>query len=273
MSMSNVLCLGDARCAVGQSYARGLAAAYKSHLTFASLVLELGGPKLSGLVSYDVFVDALESSKAARLAELEQVAKRARGDDIDCDAKVIAAPLGMSWQAIADLARAFDVAVIEQSGGRLETENDLEIEAALFGSGRPILVVPYIHQAPFRLDRVILAWDGSASAARALGDAMPLLAKAKEIHVLCVAKARERGPAEAGASIERHLSRHGLPAEFKLLISDVDPANTLLSYASDLSADLLVMGGYGHSRYRELLMGGVTRAILETMTLPVLMSH
>jgi nucleotide-binding universal stress UspA family protein len=272
-SISNVLCLGDPRCTVAQAYARSLASAFRAHLTFASLVLELGAPNTTEMVSYDIFVSALESSKATKLAELEDVARLARSEDISGEPKVITAPLGTAWQAIADFARAFDLAIIEQSGGTLETDSDLEIEAAVFGSGRPILVVPYIHRAPFKIERLIVAWDGSAGAARAMGDAMPLLARGAEIHILSVAKAPDRKLDESGAAIVRHLSHHGLPAEFKLLISSIDPANTLLSYASDISADLLIMGAYGHSRYREFLLGGVTRSILEAMTLPVFMSH
>ena len=271
--MNNVLCLGDPRCSVAQAYARSLASTFKSRLTFASLVLELGAPNTTEMLSFDIFVSALESSKATKLAELKKVAWLARGEHISAEPKVVTAPLGTAWQAIADLARAFDLAVIEQSGGTLEMDNDLEIEAALFGSGRPILVVPYIHKAPFKLDRLIVAWDGSAGAARAMGDAMPLLAKAEEIHILSVTKAPDRKLDEAGAAIVRHLAHHGLPAEFRLLISGIDAANTLLSYASDNSADLLIMGGYGHSRYREFLLGGVTRSILQAMTLPVFMSH
>ena len=161
---------------IARAYARSLASAFKAHLTFASLVLELGAPNTTEMVSYDIFVSALESSKATKLAELEDVAGFARREDIGTETKVITAPLGTAWQAIADFARAFDLAIIEQSGGTLETDNNLEIEAATFGSGRPILVVPYIHRAPFKIERLIVAWDGSAGAARAVGDAMPLLA-------------------------------------------------------------------------------------------------
>ncbi|MFL5533756.1 MAG: universal stress protein [Gemmatimonadales bacterium] len=133
-----------------------------------------------------------------------------------------------------------------------------------------MLVVPYIHKAPLQLGQVLVAWDGSATAARALGDALPLLAKAKAIQVVSVVDGNA-GP--TGPRIVRHLEQHAITAKFHSLLGADDPTGALLSYAADCCADLLVMGGYGHSRFRELLLGGTTRGILASMTLPVFMSH
>jgi nucleotide-binding universal stress UspA family protein len=147
------------------------------------------------------------------------------------------------------------------------------IETALFGSGRPVLVVPYVHKGPARLDRGLVCWDGSRNAARAAGDAMPFLQRAKSVDVVIVGdqiKSREI----AGADIAQHLARHGVKVEVKELVApDMDAANVILSHAADTSADFLVMGGYGHSRLREFIFGGVTRSVLATMTIPTLMSH
>src|SRR5262249_32763384 len=139
-------------------------------------------------------------------------------------------------------------------------------------SGRPVLVVPYIQKGPLKLDRVLVAWDGSRNAARAIADAMPLLAKAKTVEVVIVGKGKS--DEIPGADIAQHLARHDLKVELKRIVSpESDIASTLLSHIADTAADFIVMGGYGHSRLREFIYGGVTRSILSSMTVPALMSH
>jgi nucleotide-binding universal stress UspA family protein len=151
---------------------------------------------------------------------------------------------------------------------------DLIIEAALFQSGRPVMVVPYIQRAGLKLDRIMVCWDGGRTAARAIGDAVPFLARAKAIDIIIVATEQGRKDELPGADMGQHLARHGVKVEVKRLVAgDTDVPNLLLSHAADSAADLMVMGGYGHSRLREFILGGTTRAILQSMTLPVLMSH
>jgi nucleotide-binding universal stress UspA family protein len=121
---------------------------------------------------------------------------------------------------------------------------------------------------------VLVCWNGSPNAARALGDAMPFLRRAKEVEVTIVLGEHGRSDEIAGADIGEHLARHRLKVEVERLSTiKGDVTDTILSHAADCAADLLVMGGYGHSRLREFILGGVTRGILHTMTLPVLMSH
>jgi nucleotide-binding universal stress UspA family protein len=160
-----------------------------------------------------------------------------------------------------------------------------DLQAALFrplpeevalAVGRPILVIPYAGSWTQIGRRVLVGWDSSREATRAINDAMPLLAGAEAVTVLVVDPAD--GPAGhgevPGADIALHLARHGVKATVESTVSaGIGAGNALLSRASDLEADLLVMGAYGHSRVRELLLGGVTRTILESMTLPVLMAH
>ena len=131
--------------------------------------------------------------------------------------------------------------------------------------------MPYIEKGPLRLETVLIAWDGSAPASRAIRDALPFLLRAKRIEVVTVG---DLGPTLENSShrLSLHLQRHGLRPEFRL-VSGSDVASALLSDAFDASADLLVMGAYGHSRFRELVLGGATHGILESMTLPVFMSH
>ena len=148
------------------------------------------------------------------------------------------------------------------------------VEAALFESGRPVIVVPYIQKAPLKLDRVMVCWDGSRAATRAIGDAMPLLERAGRVEIVIVANERGKQDEIEGADMGQHLARHGLNVDLKrTVIGNIDVADVILSHAADANSDFIVMGGYGHSRLREFVLGGVTRSILRTMTAPVLMSH
>jgi nucleotide-binding universal stress UspA family protein len=149
-------------------------------------------------------------------------------------------------------------------------------EQVTLASGRPILVVPYAGNFPSLGRRVLIGWNASQEAARAVSDAMPLLTAAEIVTVLTV-DPREGPRAHGelpGADISLHLARHGVKAEIeRTVLGDLPVGEVLLSRAADLGADLLVMGAYGHSRARELLLGGATRSLLRSMTLPVLMSH
>jgi nucleotide-binding universal stress UspA family protein len=117
-------------------------------------------------------------------------------------------------------------------------------------------------------------WDGSRNAARALNDAMPFLRRAKAIDVITVGGEKNKADAIQGADIAQHLARHGLNVELRnIAAGDVDVPNLILSDAADHDTDLIVMGGYGHSRLREFVLGGATRGILSSMTVPTLMSH
>ncbi|MFN3447831.1 MAG: universal stress protein [Roseococcus sp.] len=150
------------------------------------------------------------------------------------------------------------------------------VEATLFASGRPLLLVPHAG-APARTGRrVLIGWNASREAARALHDALPLMAGAEAVTVL-VANPEDTPGAhgeQPGADIARHLARHGLPVSVQVVTSpELGAGELLLNAAADLGADLLVMGGYGHSRLREWVLGGATRTLLREATLPVLMSH
>ncbi|PWC36424.1 universal stress protein [Azospirillum sp. TSO35-2] len=165
--------------------------------------------------------------------------------------------------------------------GQPDPERDRDLPVAqpadlLFECGRPMLVVPYAGRFATVGERVLVGWNGSREAARAVGDAMPLLATAKR--VLVMAANPKPGPNGLGdepcADIARHLSRHNCRVEATHIATDVvEPGDTLLNMAADESCDLLVMGAYGRSRLRELVLGGMTRFMLQHMTIPVLMSH
>ena len=137
-----------------------------------------------------------------------------------------------------------------------------------------MIVVPYIQKAPLKLDRVMACWDGSRQAARAIADAMPFLEKAGRVQIVIVSNERGKTDEIEGADMGAHLARHGLKVEVKRIDGvSIDVADALLSHAADSGADFMVMGGYGHSRLREFVLGGVTHTIMRSMTVPVLLSH
>ena len=145
-------------------------------------------------------------------------------------------------------------------------------EHVVMGAGRPVLMGPYAGTFPTLGERAVVAWDESREAAHAVHAAMPLLEAATKVTVLTLnAEDDDDGPAR---QLVEHLSRHGVHAEPSVMRSDdVDVGALLLSRAADLTADLLVMGAYGHSRFREIVLGGATREIFRSMTLPVFMAH
>jgi len=142
-------------------------------------------------------------------------------------------------------------------------------------SGRPVLVIPYAGRYSTVGRRVVIAWKASRESARAAFDALPLLFDADAVHILEVKKrADDASTLAPDTSIATALARHGVKSEVRTSIaSDISVGDEILSRAADLDADLLVMGAYGHSRFRELVFGGVTRHIARHMTLPTLFSH
>lgn len=147
-------------------------------------------------------------------------------------------------------------------------------ESVILGSGRPALVVPYVGWSSGIGDTVAIAWKPTAEAARAVAAAMPMLQRARRVHVLAWGAAQRPAITGPALDFDGYLRLHGVEATWHR--EDEEPAaagDLLLSRAFDLDADLLVMGCYGHSRARELVLGGVSRTVLRSMTLPVLMSH
>jgi nucleotide-binding universal stress UspA family protein len=220
---------------------------------------------------------ALDSWEAERRAEAEQARQAfeqhalAAGVTFDC--RILSDDVEGAAVVFSEIARNYDLSVVAQSDPEDAVPEDLAIEAALFDSGRPLLVVPYIQTNGIALDRVMVCWDGSRNAARAIGDAMPLLRRAKRIDVVTVEQ-HERRQEIRGAQVAEHLSRHKLPVDVKSIVApDSDAASIILSQAADSGTDLIVMGAYGHTRLREFILGGATRDILSSMTVPVLMSH
>lgn len=257
------------------NYAASLAQLFDAHLTGAAFTRDLivPGSVFDGAAAALMETYRQESESAAKAAAA-RFEEKARRDGLSAGSLVLdARALGTS-ELLGRTARRFDLTVIQQSDGESEQDETLLIEAALFGSGRPVLIVPYIHDKPLKLERIMVGWDGSRNAARALNDAMPFLKRAKQIEIVTISPDTKATDNISGADIGHHLSRHGVNVEVRNLMADkIGVSNRMLSHAADHSIDMIVMGGFGHSRLREFVLGGTTREILQSMTVPVLMSH
>jgi len=253
-------------------FALSIAEAFEAHVTAVAFVLQ---PIVAmGSIASDIIDGAVAADERAANAACELFGNAARRRMLSNESQIMTAPLVDAAERFGIIARSFDLSVVAQTDPEKPGAGDLFVESALFASGRPILVVPYIQNTPLKLDRVVCCWDGSRAAARAIADATPFLHNAKNIDVLVVATNKVRSDEIAGADMTQHLARHGFKVNLKqIAAADIGVANAILSYAADTSADLLVMGGYGHSRWREFILGGATRDILSMMTIPTLMSH
>jgi nucleotide-binding universal stress UspA family protein len=249
--------------------------------TFEAHVLGLAfgyEPVIPGAVMGTIPAEFIDMQRAeatgkasAAVARFEEAARRA---GVSYEHRIVNASLSSASDQLGRMARRFDIVVVGQPERDQAVPEEIVDEGALFESGRPVIIVPFIHKGALKLDRVMVCWDGSRAATRAIADALPLMRKAKDVEVLIVGNGRGKSDEVPGADLGQHLARHGLEVDVKRITSpDIDVASAILSYAADSATDFMVMGGYGHSRLREFVLGGVTRGILQSMTVPVLMSH
>jgi nucleotide-binding universal stress UspA family protein len=177
-------------------------------------------------------------------------------------------------RTVTEMARLHDLNILAQPDRSNPSQTDFLSEAVLFGSGRPMLMIPYIHRGTFMSDRVLICWDGGTPAARAVHDAMPFLRKATTIDVVTINGNEDTASEVSLTALITHLARHNLPARPHRITADTSNIhNAILSLAADNDTDLIVMGGYGHSRLREFILGGTTRGMFESLTVPALVSH
>jgi nucleotide-binding universal stress UspA family protein len=185
------------------------------------------------------------------------------------------APAGDAVAAGIRQARYSDLVIVGQpEPGHATAGFVAELaHSILLASGRPVLFVPYIGARTTLGERIVVAWKDTREAARAVADALPLLVRAKSVEVLSILPS-DQADEPGGDRIITYLARHGVIAKRRSEVAeDLSAGELLLSQVSDLSADLIVMGGYSHSRLQERVMGGVTRVMMTSMTVPVLMSH
>ena len=209
----------------------------------------------------------------AALDHFTEVAKR---NQISFESRVDRVQYTAMVEALAAHARYADIVILGQADPDDGSVPLYLPEEVTLASGRPSLIIPYIGAAATLGQRVTLAWDASREAARTVNDALPILKLAQAVNVVTVNPSdKPFGHGEQpGADIALHLARHGVEVEVQRIeLRDIDVPDIILSHVADQSSDLLVMGAYGHSRLRELVLGGVTRAMLHDMTVPVLMAH
>ncbi len=212
--------------------------------------------------------DAIELARAV----VEAFEERAKAAGLNADIRTISGGHETERKLLA-LCRTYDLIVLEQTDPDAKKPADTYLEPILLRSGRPALIVPYFYGKAPSFETITIAWDGSATCARALADAIPLLQRASSVSVVSVLRDQPNDRDEIGARLVQHLARHGVDADFRSLPSTIPVAETLLSHIADAGSDLLVMGAYGHSKFREAILGGASRGILGSMTVPVFMSH
>ena len=257
-----------------------------------NLALELAGrwnAHLIGLyaVCQDLFEPLRRPDEPLKLAVYERLCEQRR-KDAEERFLMAAERAGRSveWQAPAgDVtgtailhARHADLLVLGQENpdDRMTFVARHFVDDVVMGSGRPAIVVPYAGDVRTLGENVLIGWDGGREAARATADALPLLTRARFVHVETVTRGHpDRDETPAGVDVAAYLERHGIRASFSTTPRErsVSVGAMLLNRVTDVHADLLVMGLYSHARMHERVLGGATRTILETMTVPVLLSH
>lgn len=255
-------------------FALALADAHGAHLAgVATATWWIYGAVAMGPVPREVVV-SIQDAAQEEAETAEKIFKdHASKTSVSSETRTISGTVGEILGGLVRHARHADLTILPQPK---EDQGRAAAESLMFESGGPVLFVPYVGVPAQHPKHVLVAWDGGQQATRAVHDALPLMKKADKVTLLTIdpQKRPEAHGEQPGADIGAHLARHGLKVEVDSIVApDVDAGNTILSYAADVSADALVMGGYGHSRMRELVLGGVTRTIVNSMTIPVLMSH
>jgi nucleotide-binding universal stress UspA family protein len=266
----------DAKHDVAVKYAVSVAEAFGANLAAVTFAYEavLPATLMGGGLPVDFINEQRALAEEAANAAMTRLKEMARRTGVAVEARLETTTLAGAADIFGHLARRFDLSIVGQANPDVVGPQELIIEAALFQSGRPVVVVPYIQKTGLTLNRVLVCWDGGRQAARAIADALPFLHRAKAVEIVVVATKPLKSDDSPGADIARHLAHHDLNVDLKRVVTGgTDVANTILSYAADVSADFVVMGGYGHSRLREFILGGATRGVLSSMTIPTLMSH
>lgn len=251
-----------------------LAARISAHLTGLCFVYQPMIPSYGmAPIPADFIASAIQAARADADAASAAFRKAAELAGVMHEARTTDLMAGTGFEEIDRQCRVTDLVVVGQPDpDKPEPLRTPLIESVLFDAGVPVLVVPYIGAPQFKLDRALIAWDGSVTAARAVHAALPLLAFTKHVEVLMLTSGE---PDEAeGTGIARYLARHGLRTELRRTTrGGIGVADALLNFVSDNAYDWVVMGAYGHSRLREAVFGGTTRDILAEMTVPVFMMH
>jgi nucleotide-binding universal stress UspA family protein len=269
-----VVVSSDPVCAERLDLAGRLATAHGAHLAGLFVITP---PEMPGYVAVELppEVHDLRRRRGQERAREAERLFRARVDRMGVAHEWRAAEGDLVATTILH-ARYADLTIVGQGIDLGDAPRELATlpEALALGVGRPVLVVPRYGTFPTAGERVLVAWNGSREATRAVNDALPILQRASRVTLLSMNPGEGAAPRVPGADIALHLARHQVRVEAaSTRATDIEVGDVLLSYAADAGADLIVMGAYGHSRLREMVLGGATRHVLRHMTVPVLMSH
>jgi nucleotide-binding universal stress UspA family protein len=253
-----------------------LALRHEAHLTGLYLMVEPTGASFArGYLPPEILEAAAGQGEEAAREGLARFSAAAERNQLSFDTRIDRG-FDLELAEIFGLhARYADLAVVGQEDPA-EPSPGQRPGPLVLSCGRPVLLVPYIGARETLGQRVVVAWDASREAARAVRDALPILKQASSVSVVSVnPRPADFGHGETpGADIALYLARHGVEVDVRHIETrDLDVGNALLSHVAGEAADLLVMGGYGHSRLREIMLGGATRTILQDMLVPVLMAH
>jgi nucleotide-binding universal stress UspA family protein len=266
---------GTAQAEVRLRLAIDLARRHDAHLT-ALYIIDIQMPPIAGgeaagaAFLAELRLKMLSDARIAATAVEARFRERLRLEGVAGEWRQIE---GAATEEVALHARYADLVIVSQDHpDGSQPDADAIIERVLFSAGRPVLIVPHTTQVETVGRRVLIGWNASREATRAVHDALPLIARADAVTVFTVSR---RGASdEPGAALALHLARHGIKVQVEHTVAaGMNTSDIMLNAAANLPADLLIVGGYGHSRFRELVLGGVTRTLLRRMTLPVLMSH
>ncbi|MCB1971778.1 MAG: universal stress protein [Geminicoccaceae bacterium] len=256
-----------------------LARALDAHLTALLMIPEPANPVIAGVpMPLEILENQRELIAKEAADTIATVRSHADRAGIPLETRTETASFEQWPSRLARQARHADLTII----GQVEPEEDdsaevaLMIEAAFMQSGRPALVVPYVGARNLPPERILVCWDGSPEAARALNDSLPIIESARSTTLLIIDPEKYRSTVGElpGADAATHLARHGINVQIRTVTGNgMATGEVILNEISDNGADLVVMGGYGHSRLREMVLGGATRKLLESMTVPVLISH
>ena len=243
-------------------------------MTGLALAMEPLAPGFLGSpIPADYIVGAMEEAQRQASEAADRFGELASRAGASAEARTTTVLAGATTTIVSQAYLSDLVIVGQEDPDRPEPMRGALTEAVLFEAGVPLLVVPFGWRGSLGLKRAVIAWDGSSTAARAVHAALPLLEMTDSVEITIVGTSRTLG-GEPGADVARYLARHGLSVTVNTVARDaVDVAGTLNAHLREVAADFLVMGAYGHSRLREFIIGGATRDMLETMTIPTVMAH
>ncbi len=247
-------------------YAISVASAFGAHLTGIAFVYDPIVPVSgTGYIPAEVIESQQADNEAAAKAAIDRFASATDRAGLSAEPMTLTASVAGAGDQFARIARRFDLAIVGQAVPEGMTMDEIIAETTLFESGRPLIMVPYIQKAPLKLDNVTVCWDGSRQAARAIGDSMPLLAKAGRVEIVIITNERGKQDEIEGADLGQHLARHGLKIDVhRIAGGNIDVADALLSHAAEFRRRF-----HGDGRLRPLALARIRAWRRHPFDLPV----